>query len=449
MKISSAIIFAMTMTISLTAFAGKDKGGGVGFECPIAGTNKTRVFLADTYELFKDVPMSTDAAIVPAAAQILDEIQPKKVYPSPYDPHEKVSLAWMVMHTDSVRPLQSAYGNESYQQALDLVGDDHIRAADVPVGCKKVQIAVQYFPYRFAQYDPYLRARMSKIEFEFLKLHEIFVSIRNQPGASTQSVRADVEFVAEVLKDPRLSDRKIIERTLHPEKLYFQKFTKKVTPAAQFLGAHCSVKNSLSSLRNENCARAMVVYKRELSEEMKAFNLPMLAHIPAHLQCVAVASDQNSFAGLVPAPEVGRDAGFQMRRVWGSGRQNTPWNFSSEDYVNVDGVVAVPMAKAFPNDSQYIFKFDSNSLLSLVPTKGTSFARLPVDKSGAFQNTPFNFVALFSRGRLGFSVQLNQYNKFTGEFIGWGHFQKDLGQNVRYDTSGAVHCRARSKVDWE
>lgn len=449
MKLSFSIALGV-LAVSVAAQAGKDKGGGVGFECQVPGQKKTRVYLADTYDVFKDIPLNTDAAIIPAAAQILDEIQPKKIYPNPYDPSEKVSLAWMVQHLDSVRPIQSAYGNEDYQQPLDPVGDDNIRPEDVPAGCKKVQIAVQWFPYRIATYDPYLRARMSKIEFEFLKLHEIFISIRNKPGVSTQSVRADVEFMAEALKDPRLTDRKILERLLHPEKLYFQKFTKKETAAARFLTAHCGPKTSaLSGLRNQNCARAMVAYKNELASEMRDFNLPMLANVPTNLQCVALANDRYSFSGFVPEPHKGKDASFQIRRVWGAGRPNVPWNFESSDYAEENGVVFVPRAKAYPNDSTYVLKFDTKSLLSVVPSEGTSFTRLPVDKSSAFQQSPFKFVALFSRGKHGYSIELNEYNKFTNEFIGWAHFQKDLGGNMRYDTSGKVHCRSRSKLVWE
>jgi len=191
MKNGICLIAALTVGLitSSMAFAeGRDGGGGVGFLCHEKGGDK--VYLADTYQLVKSGKLKgyedVDLGIVlAAAAQTINEKQSNGADGS------------LLNATLAARNSALQWQKQS---PLPLLGDDHIPADQVPANCEKVQLVIQDVSTRVVHYDDKLVNQLTGTEIAFLNVHETLISIRNEPGADTTPIRAQVASVLDSTK---------------------------------------------------------------------------------------------------------------------------------------------------------------------------------------------------------------------------------------------------------
>ncbi len=152
----------------------KDGGGGVGYSCRENGG--AQVYLADTYAMvtageLKGLESLSEEQIFLAAARTLKE---------------PLVAGWSYkFRSDNLLYVD--------QGRLDLLGDDNIADSAIPTGCTKVQLAIQDLRNHVVNYDKSLVEKMSKSEQGLLRLHETFISIRNNPGEDTTAIRTAVE----------------------------------------------------------------------------------------------------------------------------------------------------------------------------------------------------------------------------------------------------------------
>jgi hypothetical protein len=196
---------------------GNSGGGGVGFLCgDDIATQK--VYLADTYRTLnpqnrEQTYIQYPAAVIDAAVEAVERIKPEKVYRHPTLPNQNVSLGFLLGYK---------YYSLKFVEEITPIGslsDDNIPTAQIPAGCRKVQLAIQDVPNGVVHLQGEHHRRLSEIEKGFLALHETLIAIRNQPGQDTTPIRVEVERIASALNDPRVSFASLVRNILNPGEL--------------------------------------------------------------------------------------------------------------------------------------------------------------------------------------------------------------------------------------
>jgi hypothetical protein len=185
-------------------------GGGVGIICDENGVEK--VYLADTFDLvrngsLKGIESVDNESLFRAALDVLDERSPEKIYTNPFQPGQKVNLAWMVEHTRANLQFK-------YVDSIPSLSDDNIDQRSLPANCRKEQIAVQDVGRGVVREKFKVSGRMSSTERGLFEVHETLVALRNAPGADTTPIR---QKIAEILGDPQHSFQNMLKN------LVFQK----------------------------------------------------------------------------------------------------------------------------------------------------------------------------------------------------------------------------------
>jgi hypothetical protein len=185
-------------------------GGGVGIICDENGVEK--VYLADTFDLVRNgslrgIESVDNESLFRAALAVLDERSPEKIYTNPFQPEQKVNLAWMVEHTRANLQFK-------YVESIPNLSDDNIDQRSLPSNCRKEQIAVQEVGRGIVREKFKMSSRMSSTERGLFEVHETLVALRNAPGADTTPIR---QKIAEILGDPQHSFQNMLKN------LVFQK----------------------------------------------------------------------------------------------------------------------------------------------------------------------------------------------------------------------------------
>jgi hypothetical protein len=194
---------ALVIMATVNAFAADKKeggnagGGGKGIVCRDENFVE-KIYLADTMDYvkaggLKQFALATDdESVLKAIAELVEKSNPQKIYPHPLYPAQKVSLAYLMEYTQQRLRLASNF-------ELSNVDDDNIDPASLPPGCQKVQLAFTNVVKGEMSLNPNFEMKLSWVQRGFLKLHEVLIAIRAQPGADTTPIRKEVERYAKML----------------------------------------------------------------------------------------------------------------------------------------------------------------------------------------------------------------------------------------------------------
>lgn len=186
---------------------GNGSGGGKGFICPDNGTFKEKIYLADTYSLRKSGELDRVPRVsFSLATQLIDKMFPQKLYPHPHDKSKKISLGTKLAFVRNTLYFQE----HSFANPPDYA-DDNIDESQVPVGCRKVQVALQDISNGYVRLreDAY---KLANGDWLYLELHETLIALRNRPGADTTEIRAQVAKLAKVLSSPEVFSKEILSK---------------------------------------------------------------------------------------------------------------------------------------------------------------------------------------------------------------------------------------------
>jgi hypothetical protein len=200
------ISVALGALLSVPAIAGtKDGGGAVGFLCHEG--LKDKVYLADTYNLFKLNKFNGKEAVDAGLIFLAAGEKVAAIHPVPRIQGGNFLSGWALI-------FESQSLQWEKQRHLPLLGDDHILT--IPQNCKKVQLAIQDVVNGIVRWDDQLVSEMTPSEIGFFQLHETFVALRGRPGLDTTPIRTDV---AAVLNSPDFNFAQFIEGVMDPNTL--------------------------------------------------------------------------------------------------------------------------------------------------------------------------------------------------------------------------------------
>lgn len=183
------LILGVLISASVNAFAGaRDGGGGVGFLCQSG--RKTRVYLADTYQLVKKGQLPSNKTMKDGLLFLAAGRRFANSRIVGRDFKDFLSAGWSLISIESSLTWKPKRG-------MDLLGDDHIAESDVPAGCKKIQLAIQDIQSRTVYFDDQLVHQLTSAEVELLRLHETLISVRRLPGEDTTAIREAVNSVVD------------------------------------------------------------------------------------------------------------------------------------------------------------------------------------------------------------------------------------------------------------
>lgn len=212
-KFTIASVLTLSLAIPIAGLAqegvNSGGGGGDGFKCKSNDPSAIQGYttrLVDTYgntELDKleqnNVGQLRRDYGIRTVARYLDKVMPEKVYPHPYKSDLKISFgSLLVLH------YMKLYFMTYDLSPLPDLKDDNIPFWKVPSGCKKIQLAIQDIPSGVVSQSPEVRFDLPLFDRLFLRIHEVLISIRNQPGLDTTPIRKDVERLAAMLRDDQV-----------------------------------------------------------------------------------------------------------------------------------------------------------------------------------------------------------------------------------------------------
>jgi len=424
------VICALLMMGSAAAFAGEGgvgHGGGVAYDCFENGQRK--VYLADTYELTKAgafTKFKTGASpesVIEAAVVMLEATKPEKNIPNPMNASEFVSIGWLVKHTSASLDLQLS------NDPLPLQTDAHINAA--PQGCQLAQLAIQDVGLNRLKLDLKLWDELSDMDRGLFKLHEIWISIRNQPGADTTPIRAQVSQAAAVLADPNFSESAMIAKLIAgPE--FIRTGLPTSTRAEKYVLAHCNGPGQLlpgfnlptlsEAWYNLGCPTANRIYTKQLIAQDKKTALPTLTAMPKQLNC-QIVSHGTDMLGWNPTAQ------FRLVRTAGTGMSYSP------DIKGGNGYLP-PSGREFEK-SKYEIRLTDGTVFGDQVNEDLLTHRHErqrgIDELG---DLDFRVSFTTNSNRVGFFI--NQYSPMTNLFYG----DLTLDDNGRNYTAFGIACTA-------
>ncbi len=247
----------LQFVLAQACFAGiKEGGGGVGFLCHEPGGD--RVYLADTYDLVKGGALKNNefldtGIIFLAAGQRFAEAHIPDLNFKDF-----LSGGWALI-------FRSSFLHWQKERHLPLLGDDHIPQDKVPHNCEKVQLAIQDLNARTVHWDDSYVSKMTRAETGFFILHETLIALRNDPGADTTPIRAEVSSVLE----PR-EFSKFVQEIINPNLLL--PIQKDLEPYEELI-SHLEGKYSGSDPLKKECHVSIIRngdYLNFVSEEISA-----------------------------------------------------------------------------------------------------------------------------------------------------------------------------------
>ena len=323
----SAVLFGSTLTAHA---GGMSDGGGKGLLCSEA-EGKTRVYLADTFDLVHGSNVALikpidPKAVVEAAAELIDQMLPAKSYDHPFIHGRKVTFGWMVRY-------KAAGLSSEYAGQLEDLPDDHINLENYPENCRtKVQLARQDLKSGKIRVDHVKVGEMTWLERGFLDLHETLIALRNEPGADTTPIRADVNAVAELMHDRNSPFYRMILSTVAPADLPPSR--PEASWASNYINAHCYGSEYYESeLVRAFCKKAEADHKSEWNRADKNSALQTLVRAPRSMECKIMSAGHQSF------PIEAR--GFSLTRIKGDGRPKS------------NNIFALRMNKSLPTFSSH------------------------------------------------------------------------------------------------
>jgi hypothetical protein len=207
--ILSILAVLMLTPIARASEGGHGGSGGDGYMCPKAHPGEEawppyNLRLVDTYgheELDEIVQDNVGQLMNPfgirTVARFLNRKMPALAYPHPYKPGVKISFGSLVL----LKYFQLYFYHSEFRPLPDI-GDDNIWWWSVPRGCKKVQLAIQDIKSGVVRMSDYV-PNLPVIDDMFLRLHEVLIALRAQPGLDTTPVRRDVDRLASMARNNR------------------------------------------------------------------------------------------------------------------------------------------------------------------------------------------------------------------------------------------------------
>jgi hypothetical protein len=294
-----SVICALVMLSSLAAYGegegGVGHGGGVAYVCNENG--KDNAYLVDTYALtkagafdqLKPNSIIESNSVIEAIVLMLEITKPAKNIENPMFPGQYVSLGWMVEHTSASIDMQYS------EKPLPLQPDAHID--NVPTNCRLAQLAIQDVGVNRLKLDLNIYSKLSRLDQGFFKLHEAYISMRNQAGADTTPIRAETQTVAQVIADPNFSESAVIAKLIGGPK-FIPSWPTKTTWAASYVQAHCRGLKTLLPVFDVHllaetvyglaCPFAQEKFNGEMLKVDEDSAFPTLQAIPQQLDCQIV-----------------------------------------------------------------------------------------------------------------------------------------------------------------
>lgn len=327
----AAMFFGAQLTNAMI-IGGSSDGGGKGIVCVENG--RKNVYLADTFELvrkgtFAKIRPADPAAVLAAATELIEMIRPEKLYPHPFKKKEKVSLAWLLEF--KANGLSYSYSAESTFRELN---DDNINSADLPFGCKKVQLAIQNIAKGSVILNYPFTSKLSWMERGFLELHETMVALRNLPGADTTPIRREIETIAQLLSDSKFELHEKILAILNPGPV--APGQTEWTWAQTYIYENCGSRylptepQPGDDFKTAFCRIAAKQAAEQDRENFLATALPTLTRFPEAINCQITYEGANHLG--LPRPE-----SFTFTRISGDGRPSSENVFEFESESSAPG----------------------------------------------------------------------------------------------------------------
>lgn len=199
MKKTTFKIISTLLLVTLSSLAwgksdgGNGTGGGVGLVCSENGVS--HIYLADTYKLgqtvqFKALQLTDEHSAFVAAGYYFNKLRSTKLFTLP-EVSDSQDASLMIADYLEGRNNQLNYVNKP---RLQLLNDDNLKA--IPDNCSKIQLAIQHLSTGEVELNEPAVQQLSPTDQILLKLHETLISLRNESGADTSPIRAELNLIS-------------------------------------------------------------------------------------------------------------------------------------------------------------------------------------------------------------------------------------------------------------